>query len=625
FRYEYDAADRVLAVHYPNGETVQYEYDAGKLVHIPGWVENINYALLDQLQRLSLANGIVHEYEYNPVSFRVDAMTVRASQGGEPLVRLAYEYDRIGNPLRITDRNSRREAYSYDSFGRLVGVSGDIFNETFAYDSAGNCLQNDGFRSGQLAVAPGTNRILGSAGSSTPQFDYELGGEIRRSPGRTFRFDARGRLVLASTDAGMHCEFTYTYDGRVGRTRRTGGKVIETLCLQPDYEIRDGEPTIHISINGQRIGRLSAGQRTYLHPDYRGAIVAVTNQAGEIVAVTNYRPFGAVATTSGSAENASFLGIDIEQVVGVVQLGARWYDPVLGRFISPDQLVLFEPERVLNTPQALNLYVYALNNPMVMTDSTGRLPEWAHWLIGGIILLALTVATVGVGAAAGVAVGAAAGALEAATNILFAASVGSGLGGLYGIASAKLRGGDTAKGFLAGTVVGAIAGALGATDVFLELPIAGAIYNSEIIVYSVAFGATQGATAGLIDRDYGGGGFRGALDAVANVLVGMLIGSATGATGGLLLTVATMSSDILIPIVGVQVVTALATYPTEYVLSDRLLERQRQGDDFRSSSRAERLLPETTASAASGTEAGGGTSYAGRRVDRAIQEALGVS
>ncbi|HET7239165.1 MAG TPA: hypothetical protein VFI76_09060, partial [Terrimicrobiaceae bacterium] len=78
-------------------------------------------------------------------------------------------------------------------------------------------------------------------------------------------------------------------------------------------------------------------------------------------------------------------------------------------------------------------------------------------------------------------------------------------------------------------------------------------------------------------------------------------------------------------IVGVQVVTALATYPTEYVLSDRLLERQRQGDDFRSSSRAERLLPETTASAASGTEAGGGTSYAGRRVDRAIQEALGVS
>ena len=88
--------------------------------------------------------------------------------------------------------------------------------------------------------------------------------------------------------------------------------------------------------------------------------------------------------------------------------------------------------------------------------------------------------------------GAAALALETASNVLFAASVGSGLGGLYGIASAKLRGADTAKGFLAGVVVGVIAGALGASEVFLELPIAGAIYNSDIIVYSVAFGATQG-------------------------------------------------------------------------------------------------------------------------------------
>lgn len=465
------------------------------------------------------------------------------------------------------------------------------------------------------------------AGSNEPLFEYESGGEIRRSVGRTFVFDPRGRLVSASTDSGMACEFTYSYDGRLGKIRRAVGEATKiVLRLQPDFEIGDGEATIHITINGQRIVRLSAGQRHYLHPDYRGAVVAVTNQNGEPITMKTYRAFGAVASSLGEGASAGFLGMDREEAIGLVQLGARWYDPLLGRFISPDLFVLFEPERVLKTPQALNLYVYAINNPMVMADATGRLPEWAHWLIGGLVLLALTIATVGVGAAAGAAVGAAWAALETATNVLFAASVGSGLGALYGIASAKLRGADTAEGFLAGAVVGAVTGALGASEVFLELPIAGAIYNSDIIIYSVAFGATQGATAGLIDRDYGGGGFRGTLDAVANVLVGMLLGSATGAAGGFLLTVTTMASDVLIPLVGVQIITALATYPVEYVVSDRLLERQRKGDDdFRLSNQAARTSANGVSSGLGGAEPGLGASYQGRRVDRAIQEALGES
>ncbi len=142
----------------------------------------------------------------------------------------------------------------------------------------------------------------------------------------------------------------------------------------------------------------------------------------------------------------------------------------------------------------------------------------------------------------------------------------------------------------------------------------------------MAFGATQGATADLIDRDYGGGGFRGSLDVVANVLVGMLLGSATGAAGGFLLTVTTMASDVLIPLVGVQIITVLATYPVEYVVSDRLLERQRKGDDdFRFSNQVARPSANGVSSGPGGAEPGFGASYRGRRVDRAIQEALGES
>lgn len=48
---------------------------------------------------------------------------------------------------------------------------------------------------------------------------------------------------------------------------------------------------------------------------------------------------------------------------------ARFYDPVLGRFLQPDPLV---PE--LGNSQALNRYAYVYNNPLRYRDSTG------HWL-----------------------------------------------------------------------------------------------------------------------------------------------------------------------------------------------------------------------------------------------------
>ena len=89
------------------------------------------------------------------------------------------------------------------------------------------------------------------------------------------------------------------------------------------------------------------------------------------VTIKTYRPFGAVAFSLGENESGGFLGVDMEEANGLIQLGSRWYGPLLGRFVSPDHLVLFEPERVLKTPQARNLYVYALNNPMVITDATG--------------------------------------------------------------------------------------------------------------------------------------------------------------------------------------------------------------------------------------------------------------
>ena len=51
-------------------------------------------------------------------------------------------------------------------------------------------------------------------------------------------------------------------------------------------------------------------------------------------------------------------------------MGARWYDPELGRWTSPDKIV---PEP--GNPQSLNRYSYAKNSPVRFADPTGYFEE----------------------------------------------------------------------------------------------------------------------------------------------------------------------------------------------------------------------------------------------------------
>ena len=46
-------------------------------------------------------------------------MTIGVEGGSNPLLRLTYQYDRMGNPLQISDQDSGTQSYSYDPFGRI--------------------------------------------------------------------------------------------------------------------------------------------------------------------------------------------------------------------------------------------------------------------------------------------------------------------------------------------------------------------------------------------------------------------------------------------------------------------------------------------------------------------------
>ena len=100
--------------------------------------------------------------------------------------------------------------------------------------------------------------------------------------------------------------------------------------------------------------------------DHLGSTTLVTDEQGQVVQQTSYAPYG-TQTTGGAAPTHGFTGQRRDESTGLLYYHARYYDPQLGRFISPDPLI-----QNLADPQALNRYAYVRNNPINLIDPTGH-------------------------------------------------------------------------------------------------------------------------------------------------------------------------------------------------------------------------------------------------------------
>ncbi|MBI4199646.1 MAG: RHS repeat-associated core domain-containing protein [Chloroflexi bacterium] len=97
-----------------------------------------------------------------------------------------------------------------------------------------------------------------------------------------------------------------------------------------------------------------------------GGSLVSTDGAGATVASLRYKPFGEARTSNGTlGTDRKFTGQRLDGT-GLYFYNARYYDPQIGRFVSPDSVV---PR--LRDPQGLSRYSYVVNNPLKYTDPTG--------------------------------------------------------------------------------------------------------------------------------------------------------------------------------------------------------------------------------------------------------------
>lgn len=113
---------------------------------------------------------------------------------------------------------------------------------------------------------------------------------------------------------------------------------------------------------------------TYYHNDISGSPIAATDAAGNLKWKESYKPYGDKLTrAAASADNEiGFHGKAHDDSTGLSYMGARYYDPVLGRFMGVDP-VGFQTDNL----HSFNRYTYANNNPYRYVDPDGEFAIFA--------------------------------------------------------------------------------------------------------------------------------------------------------------------------------------------------------------------------------------------------------
>ncbi len=123
----------------------------------------------------------------------------------------------------------------------------------------------------------------------------------------------------------------------------------------------------------------------YYRKNLQGDITHIYNECGCLVAKYVYDAWGNHVVTVdvdgiGTLNAFRYRGYYYDTETGLYYVSSRYYDPKVGRFISPDTT-----DVLTATPGALtdkNLYAYCDNNPVMRVDNGG---DFGNWVIGAAV------------------------------------------------------------------------------------------------------------------------------------------------------------------------------------------------------------------------------------------------
>ncbi len=389
--FTYDALNRLKFVGFNtvvNGgsttyeSTISYTYDAGnrmtQVVDSAGGTITRAYDDLDRLTSETTSQGSI-TYAYDNAG-RQTSMTVtgqpqvsytydnanRLTQIAQSSSTTSFSYDNANRRTSLTLPNNVVVSYGYDNDSRLTGITYQFGSNTlgslsYSYDQLGRRTQVGGSfaRTGlpgaiSSATYDAANELTNWNGAS---ISYDANGNMLSGAGNVFIWNARNQVATLNS-------VSLQYDAFGRRIKNTGGTSFLYNGANAIQELSGAAVTANLLSGGidEIFSRAdSSGALTPLK-DALGSAIALVDSSGNVQTAYTYDPFGNTSVTGTSNGNEfQYTGRENEGNE-LYYYRARYYSPLLGRFISEDPI---------GFGGGINKYAYSEGDPVDFRDSAG--------------------------------------------------------------------------------------------------------------------------------------------------------------------------------------------------------------------------------------------------------------
>jgi RHS repeat-associated protein len=402
--YLYDDADRLQSMTDPANRTYKFFYDSR-----------------NNLRATQYPNGTFSWMDYNPDGWltglynRHDSSdlvaplpaSVPADSQGSPLVDYSYAYDLDGKKTQEVRTGgglaSQTASYLYDNVGRLSQVAlpgGTCRKYLFDLDSNRTQIQESPTGCGGTfstnatytydqtnPSSPGLDQLTSVGGTS---YAYDAHGRMTNRGSDTISWDGWDRTSSFTPASGTSVSYGFDPVGRLrSRTTANPPKITRYLFDGPDetplFETDDTGTLTQSYVQGAAYdlahysGAPSTGSTvSFLYYNGHGDVSAEATVLGTRSAAYTYSPFGepneATPTNSMTERWTGRWDKHLDTSSGLIGMGARAYDPTLGRFLSVDPV----------EGGSLNAYDFTRQDPLNAYDLDGQhympRPDDANWL-----------------------------------------------------------------------------------------------------------------------------------------------------------------------------------------------------------------------------------------------------